>query len=210
MESEGIRALILDLRGPRNAGTTVHPAVLLADSLLERGPIGRVQTVRGETTYQADADALFRGWPIVVLVDQGTAGTAEWLAAALQDNHRARIVGSPTRGAHRVITGGVPMEHSSPRPDAIVRSTVTVGDGSRSLSLVTGYLERGDGRPLDNRDDAAPGASAGREKARGGVQPDHVASPEPRAGPVERARRPRRPARPASRPTRLTSPSIRP
>ena len=89
MESEGIRALVLDLRGIRSGGNAVHPAVLLADSLLERGAIGRVRTARGETTYQADADALFRGWPIAVLVDQDTSGTAEWLAAALQDNHRA-------------------------------------------------------------------------------------------------------------------------
>ncbi len=101
MEGEGIRALVLDLRGIRSGGSGVHPTVLLADSLLERGAIGRVRTARGETTYQADADALFRGWPIAVLADQDTSGTAEWLVAALQDNHRAVIVGSPTAGAQR-------------------------------------------------------------------------------------------------------------
>ena len=96
----------------------MHSAVLLADSLLERGAIGRVRTARGETTYQADADALFRGWPIAVLVDQNTSGTAEWLAAALQDNHRAVIVGSPTAGAQRrrPVAPGSPAEDAWPWP----------------------------------------------------------------------------------------------
>ena len=46
MESDGIRALVLDLRGIRSGGSAMHPAVLLADSLLERGAIGRVRTAR--------------------------------------------------------------------------------------------------------------------------------------------------------------------
>ncbi len=106
MESEGLRALVLDLRGAQTGrGDSVHPAVLLADSLLESGTIGRVRTVRGETTYQADSDALFRGWPIAVLVDQNTSGTAEWIAVALQDDRRAVVVGSATRGAHIAAWG---------------------------------------------------------------------------------------------------------
>jgi carboxyl-terminal processing protease len=188
MESEGIRALVLDLRGLGSGGTAVHPAVLLADSLLERGPIGRVRTTRGETTYQADADALFRGWPIAVLVDQTTSGTAEWLAAALQDNHRAVVVGSPTMGAHWVVTGGGPMEHAGPRTDAIVNSTIPVGDGHWSVSLTTGYLERGDGRPLVDHVGALLGDPSGRERTGGGIQPDH---PLPASrGRVQRTRTP--------------------
>ena len=73
------------------------------------GMIGRVRTAEREMTYQADSDALFRGWPIAVLVDAMHGGTAEWLAAALQDNHRAMIVGSPTfsaMGATRAESAG--------------------------------------------------------------------------------------------------------
>ncbi len=35
--------------------------------------------------------------PLVALVDAETANTAEWLAAALQDNHRAVLVGTATQ-----------------------------------------------------------------------------------------------------------------
>ncbi len=177
MESEGIRALVLDLRGHESGGHAVHPAVLLADSLLERGMIGRVRTARGVTTYQADPDALFRGWPIAVLVDQNTTGTAEWLAAALQDNRRAVVVGIPTSGAHRrrgVPPGEFRLASALPQVEETgVRSMVPVGDGRWSITMATGYLERGDGRPLTDRDGAAPDDSSEGERPRGGVQPDH-------------------------------------
>ncbi len=139
LESEGIQALVLDLRG--RGGSSVHPAVLLADCLLDHGLIGRVRTARGETVYQADPDALFRGWPMAVLVDFSTSDTAEWLAAALQDNHRATIVGADPR-RRRMSSRSFEMEG--------IRSRVSVGDGSWSIELLTGYLERGDGRPLSS------------------------------------------------------------
>jgi carboxyl-terminal processing protease len=180
MESEGVRALAIDLRGAGAGGTAlaVHSAVLVADNLLERGAIGRVRTVRGETTYQADSDALFRGWPIAVLVDHNTSGAAEWIAAALQDNHRATIIGSPTRGAHRAVTAfGMRMESGEQgHYEAPVKSTVSVGDGRWWISMMTGTLERGDGRPLVDRD-GTMAEVADREKPRGGVQPDRSVPP---------------------------------
>ncbi|MGP0067092.1 MAG: S41 family peptidase [Isosphaeraceae bacterium] len=186
LESQGARALILDLRG---AGRTnpVHPAVLLADCLLDHGPIGRVRTARGETTYQADSDALFRGWPMVVLVDANTSGTAEWLAAALQDNHRATIVGTPTHGTMR---GRRALGRSMPQESTGVRSRVSVGDGSWSIELTTGYLERGDGRALSPPDEDATGTPRdlplqGRlnhEEIKTGVRPDYLVAVKPGPG----------------------------
>ena len=70
LENEGARALILDLRGLRFTGSLFHPAVLLADSLLDKGAIGRVRTVEREMSYEADSDALLQDWPIAVLIDE--------------------------------------------------------------------------------------------------------------------------------------------
>jgi carboxyl-terminal processing protease len=166
LESEGDRALVLDLRGLRS--DAVHTAMLLADSLLESGPIGRVKTARGERTYQADADAVLRGWPLAVLVDAETVGAAEWLAAALQDNHRAFLVGSPTMSAK--INPGT----------GFVKSTISVGDGRLSLSLATGSLERGDGRPLSLFDRPIRSVIRVRNEAlRAGVHPDHQIAEAP-------------------------------
>jgi hypothetical protein len=169
LENEGARALILDLRGLRFMGSLFHPTVLLADSLLDKGTIGRVRTIDREMSYEADSDALLHGWPVAVLIDGVTSGTAEWLAAALQDNHRAILVGSPTAGA-------------SGRTDADVRSTVAVGESLYFINVVTGYLERGDGRPLGRAPSSTMSfdpsevrlSRSGAEKIRGGLKPDHA------------------------------------
>ncbi len=181
LESQGGWALILDLRG-LNRTNPVHPAVLMADCLLDHGSIGRIRTARGETNYQADSDALFRGWPMAVLVDATTSGTAEWLAAALQDNHRATIVGSPTRGAVRGREAG----RLFPRRETGVRSRISVGDGSWSIELTTGSLAHGDGRALSGPDEDAtdtPGDIRSQpeklEAIKTGVKPDHMVAARP-------------------------------
>jgi C-terminal processing protease CtpA/Prc len=171
-ENQGNWGLVLDLRGLR--GTSLHPAVMLADSLLAGGVIGRVRTAQREQTFQADSDQLFRGRPIAVLVDSETSGTAEWLAAALQDNHRAIIVGVPTASATYTIFAGVASWTD-------VRSMVTIGDGSWSIELTTGQLRRGDGRPLEAAEYVPQAGDLVRQlrpldpnKIKTGVKPDHI------------------------------------
>jgi carboxyl-terminal processing protease len=192
LENPGTYGLVLDLRNL--GGTSLHEAVLLADCLLAGGTIGRVQTARREVTYQADADALFRSSPIVALIDQTTSGTAEWLAAALQDNHRATLVGAPTWNALPTI-----------RPDAAnwanVRSMVSIGDGSWSVELATGRLERGDGRPISDESRiiaASEWFSRERQpdpgKLTSGVKPDHAVG-DNAAGATNRMPREARPMR---------------
>jgi carboxyl-terminal processing protease len=187
LESEGMRSLVLDLRAI--GGSSVHAAVLLADCLLEGGPIGRVRTATREVSYQADPDALFRGWPMAILVDSSTSGTAEWLAAALQDNKRATVVGVPTSGALRRTE---PIELTARAARMIsgdVRTTVPIGDGTWSIVMSTGRLERGDGRPLSGEfrwgvgsDSVAQLQLANRGAAKTGVQPDHVVGGTVRRG----------------------------
>jgi len=147
LENEGFRAVVLDLRGL--GGKSVHPAVLLADSLLERGSIGRVRTAHGEITYQAEPDDLFRGWPIAALVDTNTSGTGEWLAAALQDNHRATLVGTQTRGAMRMSQpNGMMLPISTG-----ITSKVSIGDGSWSIELDDRPTRTRRWPPTDRRND---------------------------------------------------------
>jgi carboxyl-terminal processing protease len=190
-DAEGLKALVLDLRDVSNA--SLHPTVLLADSLLERGTIGRVRMADRVATHEATPDALFRGRPIAVLVDRQTVCGAEWLAAALQDNHRATIVGTPTAslfpGPQRSRVTGRMMDTGD------VTSTLPLGDGAWSISLTTGRLERGDGRPIVDprvKEDVPnprdkEGWQAFYREAKGGVKPDHLIGdvgpgPGPRPG----------------------------
>jgi carboxyl-terminal processing protease len=153
MEAEGLKALVLDLRqmdrGP--AVGELHPAVLLADELLDSGTIGRVRFAARRVTYRAEPGAVFRDWPIAVLVDRGTADHAEWLAAAWKDNGRATLVGVTTAGL------------------GASRSSVPIGAGPRTMTLVTGLLERGDGRPIGY---FFPANRFSTIRPRHGVEPD--------------------------------------
>jgi len=117
LESAGVQAVILDLRRTGSAGVAGdHSAVLLADSLLDGRMLGRFRTREGVREFQADRDCLFRGWPLVILIDEYTWGAAEWVAAALQDadppsrrlGRRAVIVGRASRGAN-FVSSAVPF-----------------------------------------------------------------------------------------------------
>ncbi len=93
-----LRGIVLDLRS--NPGGLLNAAVETADAFLDSGVI---VTTKGRLPYAnakftATPGDVLNGAPIVALVDGGTASAAEVLAGALQDQHRARIVGSRTFG----------------------------------------------------------------------------------------------------------------
>jgi C-terminal processing protease CtpA/Prc len=160
LERDRIKAIVLDLRGV--GSTSAHTALLIADSLLERGTIGRMHTSHGDTIYQADADALFRGLPLAVLVDRDTSGASEWLAAALQDNKRAVVIGTPTMSAN--INPG----------NAVLKTLIPLNGGRWSLSLATGVLERGNGKALSLFDRSLPTRIKAEQGKVAGVHPDHL------------------------------------
>jgi carboxyl-terminal processing protease len=98
------RALILDLRA--NPGGLYDQAVRVADLFLSRGTIVKVTSRGGQTveTETARAPGTWEGFPMIVLVDQGSASAAEIVAGALQDQGRATVMGQPSFGKGTVQT----------------------------------------------------------------------------------------------------------
>jgi len=99
LRAAGARSLILDLR--ENPGGLLEQGISVADLFLDKGQT--IASTRGrmpESNHEFDDDEAqrWRGMPIVVLVDSGTASAAEIVAGAVQDNKRAVLVGSPTYG----------------------------------------------------------------------------------------------------------------
>jgi carboxyl-terminal processing protease len=127
LRGKGVRGIVLDLR---DAGGTLHDIVLVADGLLDGGVIGRVRSGDKVTTHNSSRGALFANLPMAVLVSRTTSSGGEFLAAALQDNHRAVIVGEPTPG------------------DGFVRSFVTIPGFDGAVVMAIGELQRGDGTSL--------------------------------------------------------------
>jgi carboxyl-terminal processing protease len=152
LDEAGARALVLDMRSL--SSDNVHAAVLVADCLLEGGTIGRVRRAGRVETFQAEPDALFRDLPLAMLVDNNTSTAVLWIVAALQDNHRAAVVSPqpPVPRAARGVPGlALPRNIRSARMSsngAEVHGFVPVGDGAWSIEMITGRLERGNGRPL--------------------------------------------------------------
>jgi carboxyl-terminal processing protease len=93
-----IDGLVLDLRD--NPGGLVQEAVNVADRFLHKGQLivshhGRSSA---ETKFVAKRGERGREYPIVVLVNRGTASAAEILTGALQDHDRAWVLGESTFG----------------------------------------------------------------------------------------------------------------
>jgi len=101
---EDLQGLILDLRN--NPGGVLQSAVEVSDVFIDDGLIvytsGRLSN--SDLRYSATTADATDGVPIVVLVNEGTASASEIVAGALQDHHRAVIMGTSTFGKGSVQT----------------------------------------------------------------------------------------------------------
>jgi carboxyl-terminal processing protease len=98
LAGKGVNKLVLDLRG--NGGGLLNAAVDTVSQLVKQGVVLREVTRGGaEQTYPikpTNSPAL--NWPIVVLVDGGTASASEITAGALRDQNRGVLIGEKTFG----------------------------------------------------------------------------------------------------------------
>jgi len=181
-----LKALVLDLRS--NGGGLLNEGVGVADKFLNKGDVivshhGRVSP---EKIYYAENGNGGKLYPIVVLVNRGTASAAEIVSGALQDHDRALIVGETTFGKGLV-------QNVLPLPDKAGLALTTAHYYTPSgrliqrpydgVSLYDYFNAREDG---DGADDAAPAkpktddvkmTDSGRTVyGGGGITPDvHVA-----------------------------------
>ncbi len=99
-----IHGLVIDLRG--NPGGLLSEAVSVSGDFLEKGQV--IVSQRGRAfppiTYRATRGEQNRTYPIVVLVNRGTASAAEIVSGALQDHDRALVAGETTFGKGLVQT----------------------------------------------------------------------------------------------------------
>ena len=97
LRKQGAQALVFDLRG--NPGGLVREAQLVASGFI---PEGTIVSTRGRAvqpeTLQATGNPVAGKLPMVVLVERGTASSAEIVTGALKDTDRAEVVGTRTFG----------------------------------------------------------------------------------------------------------------
>jgi carboxyl-terminal processing protease len=124
--------LVLDLRN--NPGGNFQDAVAAAAAFLDKGDIALVKGRQPESLKHITAPLgdLVKGLPIVALVNGGTAREAELMAGALQDNHRAMLLGTKTYG------------------ESGVESLIPLADGG-AVRLTTTRFTTPDGREIDGK-----------------------------------------------------------
>ncbi|HEX7243523.1 MAG TPA: S41 family peptidase [Longimicrobiaceae bacterium] len=110
LERAGMQRLVLDLRD--NGGGSVEEASRIAGEFLPTGTVvytseGRKEDVRstGKVGRSIWSGSSQRRYPIVLLVNSGSASASELVAGALQDHDRALVVGRPTFGKSLLMRG---------------------------------------------------------------------------------------------------------
>jgi carboxyl-terminal processing protease len=130
LEKGGAKKLVLDLRDVSEGD--YNEAVTAANLFLESG---NITSLKGQTyarqDFNADPSKAVTKLPLVVLVNRGTAGPAEIVAAAILDNKRGDLVGDRTFG-----TGGL-------------SKTIEVPDGSALMLTIAKYYTPS-GKPIQD------------------------------------------------------------
>jgi carboxyl-terminal processing protease len=129
LKSEGMKALILDLRD--NPGGLLSSAVEVSDLFIDEG---RIVSTKGrntvEKTYDAHKEGAFTDFPMVVLVNQNSASAAEIVSACLQDHDRAPVVGQRSYGK------------------GSVQNIIDLEDGNSVLKLTVATYQRPSGKNI--------------------------------------------------------------
>ncbi len=100
--SNGAQAIILDLRN--NPGGLLSEAISVASQFLSEGNVLLARDSKGKTeAVPVEKGGLATEVPLLVLVNEGSASAAEIVAGALQDGHRAKLIGQTTFGTGTVL-----------------------------------------------------------------------------------------------------------
>ena len=185
LEKSGMQRLILDLRD--NGGGRIDQAADVAAAFLPRG--SKVYAVSGAKKEIADTGIVKRAfwkeerrYPLVVMVNSGTASASELVAAALQEHDRALLAGRTTFGKALVMVP-VPLTDGS-------LMVLSVGRVATPCGRVVQRQYRGVSRRSYLRTAGAAADTAGRPSCKttagrtvyggGGVVPDVIIPEEDR------------------------------
>ena len=102
--SQPVKGVVLDLRN--NPGGLLDQAIRVSDDFLDQGEIVSTRGRKPDdmTRFNAKPGDIINKLPMVVIINAGSASAAEIVAGALQDNHRAIIVGTKSFGKGSVQT----------------------------------------------------------------------------------------------------------
>jgi carboxyl-terminal processing protease len=185
-ENEGpLSGLVLDMRN--NPGGLLTQAVRVSDHFIESGLVvytdGRLPNQKQK--YFAHKAGTQTDFPMIVLVNSGSASASEIVAGALQDHRRALVLGTQTFGKGSVQTI-VPLEQTSAIRLTTARYYTPNGRSIQATGITpdiiidpAGFAHAGNGsrfKPLREKD--LPGHFEGEEEADGDEDEEAAANRE--------------------------------
>jgi carboxyl-terminal processing protease len=187
LRQEGMRALVLDLRG--NPGGLLDQGIAVTDLFLDEGKA--IVETRGRAadenrTYEASLPDRYPDLPVVVLVDGTSASASEIVAGALQDHDRALVLGETTFGKGSVqslfrLTGGDVLRLTTARWYTPVGRSIHLEPEGRAPTgqphqlSITGQIVE----PVRTQDRPEYESAGGRTLyGGGGITPDVYVGPE--------------------------------
>ncbi len=120
LEKDNVNGYVMDLRS--NPGGLLFGAIDIARMWMPKGVIVSTKDRSGVSEQASANNRAITSKPLVILVDGGSASASEILSGALQDNHRAILVGTKTFGK------------------GLVQSVRPLGDGSGMAVTIARYL----------------------------------------------------------------------
>ncbi|MGI9370569.1 MAG: S41 family peptidase [Ruegeria sp.] len=182
-----INGVVLDLRN--NPGGLLTQAIKVSDAFLDKGEIVSTRGRNPEEgeRFNATLGDLAEGKPIVVLINGGSASASEIVAGALQDHHRAIVVGTKSFGKGSVQTV-MPL-----RGDGAMRLTTSryytpSGRSIQALGVSPDIIVEQPRRALDEEEDEADDRTRSEADLRGSLNNDSLSEDEIRQIEEDRAK----------------------
>src|SRR5580698_3149142 len=166
LQKQGAKKLVLDLRN--SAGGVESEGVATANLFLDHGTITYLQGQKyPREAFNADPNKDVTKLPVVVLVNRGTAGPAEIVAAAILENARGDVVGDKTFGDGSVQKV-IEMRDNSALILSVAKYYSPSGKAIQDVAVtpnvvVADSLDDDAGLP-DEDEQAAPGEKPGDKK----------------------------------------------
>ncbi|MDR1835764.1 MAG: S41 family peptidase [Fusobacteriaceae bacterium] len=102
LQKKGMKALVFDLRS--NPGGTLDQAVKIASMFIKDGKIVSTKTKNGPEEIKLREGKYFGGFPLVILINGGSASASEIVAGAVKDHKRGILIGEKSFGKGSVQT----------------------------------------------------------------------------------------------------------
>ena len=102
LQAKGMKGLIFDLRS--NPGGELGQSIKIASMFIEKGKIVSTRQKKGEESMYTREGKYFGNFPMVVLINGGSASASEIVSGALKDHKRATLIGEKTFGKGSVQT----------------------------------------------------------------------------------------------------------